>query len=258
MERRRQYRVSAEGGGHEIFLSGMAGEWKVPAELVNLTAGGAQLKVSVEHDFPAAVARSLTVWLCDRGSGIELPIEAKLVHRREEGENRVLGVSFLDLRTLGGLLHPMLGKIFNRRAALRVTPSRLQGRIGVTVVAPPSTNLPIEEAQLVDISTGGLAMDVPLSFEEGLAGQETVDVLFRLPAAGPALGAAARIVHRTLRNEGVVRYGVQFLHTEEETFKPTRDAILGYVIRRQREMAEENELMSGGGIPLGALSKAKR
>jgi c-di-GMP-binding flagellar brake protein YcgR len=257
MERRRQYRVSAEGG-HEIFLSGLAGEWKVPAELVNLTAGGAQLRVSVEHQFPAAVARSLTVWLCDRGSGIELPIEAKLVHRREEGANRVLGVSFLDLRTLGGLLHPMLGKIFNRRAALRVSPSRLEGRIGITVVAPPSTSLPQEEGLLIDLSTGGLAMDVPLTFEEGLAGQDTVDVHFRLPATPGPLSTAARIVHRTLRNDGVVRYGVQFLHTEEESFKSTRDAILGYVIRRQREMAEENELMGGGGIPLGALSKARR
>ena len=96
------------------------------------------------------------------------------------------------------------------------------------------------------------------AFEESLAGRETVECLFRLPAQSQASAASGRILHRTLRPDHTVRYGIQFQNTDDAVFRRTHDALLGYVIRRQREMAEEHELTSGTGIPLGALSRAKR
>ena len=257
MERRRHQRTARGAGEHEISIASVSGDWRVPAELVSLTSGGAQLKISAEHALPAAVSRSLMVWLCDKGSGISLPIEARLVHRREEAGQRVLGVNFLDQRTLGGLLHPLLGPIFNRRASLRVAPSKREGRVPVLLSAPPELGLPQEEGSLVDISTGGLAIDLSTRFEEGLSGHDSVGISCRLPATGERFSAPVRIVHRTLKGD-LIRCGCQFLETEAPSFKHVHEAVLGYVIRRQREMVEEHELMSGEGIPLGALSRAGR
>lgn len=237
-------------GAVQLLLSAMDGDWRVPAEPLDLTSRGARMKMSLDHPVPAAVGRSLTVWLVDKVTGLELPIEAKLVHRREEGGSRIVGVEFVDLRSVGGLLHPVLGRILNRRAAFRVTPAQ---PIPVTLVPPPDLNAPLEVGTLVDISTGGLAIDAPIAFEEKLGEYEDIECLFRLPGLQNTVCAASKILHRTLKGDETVRYGVQFLATDDPAFAQTRDAILGYVIRRQRDLAEEHELTFGTGIPIGAL-----
>lgn len=258
MERRRNVRAAKEHYEHQISVAGIDGDWRVPAELINLTSNGAQLRLALAHAFPAPVSKTLTIWLCDKDSGISLPIEARLTHRREEGSNRVIGVSFVDQRTLGSLLHPLLGPIFNRRASLRVSPSKREGALTVALNTPSQPTEHPEEGIIVDISTGGLAIDAPITFEDQLAGRDCLEASFQLPGREPLLTTSLRIVHRTLRAEGVVRYGGQFLDTNSSAFHDTHDAILSYVIRRQREMAEEHELMSGEGIPLGALSRGRR
>ncbi|MEQ1508573.1 MAG: PilZ domain-containing protein [Myxococcota bacterium] len=241
----------------EILLAAMDGTWRVPAELVDVAARGARVKVRLDQVVPAAVGKSLTVWLVDKTAGIELPIEAKLVHRREDPDGRVLGVEFIDLRTVGGLLHPVLGRALNRRAAFRVNPARSEGKVKVMLVAPPHLVVPMEAGTLVDVSTGGLAVDAPIAFEIGLEGTELFDVMFKLPQSDVTITASARIQHRTLLQDKVVRYGAQFLNTDDPAFRKNHDTILGYVIRRQREMAEEHELNHGVGIPIGALSRAR-
>ena len=148
--------------------------------------------------------------------------------------------------------------MFNRRASFRVVPSRSEAPLSVQLLAPPELHVPLQVGTMVDVSTGGMAVDVPLAFEEDLAGRETVECLFRLPGQGQPSTASGRIQHRTLRADGTVRYGIQFQNTDDSAFRPTHEALLGYVIRRQREMAEEHELTSGTGIPLGALSRARR
>lgn len=242
----------------EIFLSAMDGDWRVPADLGNISAGGAQVKVPVEEPLLASVGKTLTLWLIDHASGIELPIEARLVHRGEQGAIRVLGLEFVDLRTVGSLLHPVIGKMFNRRGAFRVVSSKAEGPLPITLLAPPDLNVPLQVGAMVDVSTGGMAVDVPLAFEDSLSGRETVECLFRLPAQPQSSAASGRILHRTLRADNTVRYGIQFQNTDDTAFRRTHDALLGYVIRRQREMAEEHELTHGTGIPLGALSRTRR
>lgn len=241
-------------GTVKIFLSAAVGDWWTPVEPMNLTARGAQFRQDPSHPTPAPVGGELTVWLCEESTGIELPITAKLVHRREEDDGRVLGVDFVDLRSVGGLLHPVLGRAMNRRAAFRVTPNPHHAPIHVTLGAPPELDLPLEIGTLIDISTGGLAIDVPPSFERALGSYDRLECLFQLPGVPESLAVTVQVVHRTLKADHI-RYGVRFAHAESPAFRHTHDAILGYVIRRQQQMAEEHELLHGTGIPAQALSR---
>jgi hypothetical protein len=248
MEQQRRTR----DGVVRIFLSATRGDWRGPVEPVDLTSRGARLRQDGAHPVPVPVGGDVTVWLCDGQTGVELPIAARLVSRREEGEERILGVDFVDLRSVGGLLHPVLGRVMNRRSAFRVTPSGDRPPILVTLASPPELDLPLEMGVLIDISTGGLAVDVPLAYEAGLGGFDRLECLFRLPGIDTSLSASARIVHRTLRGQQV-RYGVQFSAADSPTFEATHDRILDYVIRRQQQLAEEYELANGTGIPPEAL-----
>jgi hypothetical protein len=235
-----------------ILLSASQGDWRGPVAPLDLTSRGARLLQDAAETVPAPVGGDVTLWLCDGQTGVELPIAARLVSRRDEADSRILGVDFVDLRSVGGLLHPVLGRVMNRRTAFRVTPSADRTPILVTLAAPPELDLPLEVGVMIDISTGGLAIDVPLSFEAGLGGFDGLECLFRLPGVESSVSASARIVHRTLRGHRV-RYGVQFTAASSPTFVDTHDAILGYVIRRQRQMAEEYELANGTGVPAEAL-----
>jgi c-di-GMP-binding flagellar brake protein YcgR len=255
MERRRHHRVRMDDSTTaDIVLTGASSSWRVDAELVDLSAGGASVRVHSDHMLQLTVGGTLTVWVADAASGIELPIGAKMVHRREDANGRVLGLQFTDLRTVGALLQPLFGQKFNRRGAFRVVPGRHEGPVNVTLYAPPELRQPPSACALVDLSTGGMAVDVPVAFETGLQGHEQLQLVFRLPTGSASLIADGRVVHRTLRGE-LVRFGIQFQHTDEADFRPVHDAILAYVIKRQRESAEEFELNGGGGIPLGALGR---
>ncbi|MEZ4237806.1 MAG: PilZ domain-containing protein [Myxococcota bacterium] len=235
-----------------IWLSATDGDWRGQVAPLDLTSRGARLRQDPADPVPVPVGGEVTLWLCDGQTGVELPIAAQLVSRREEGDARILGVDFTDLRSVGGLLHPVLGRVMNRRTAFRVTPQADRPPIGVTLAAAPELDLPLEMGVLVDISTGGMAVDVPLAFEAGLGGYDRLETLFRLPGLDGSLSVSGRIVHRTLRGDRV-RYGVQFTMAESPTFQDTHDAILNYVIRRQQQMAEAYELEHGTGIPAQAL-----
>ena len=239
-------------GPVEILLSATRGDWRGTVAPLDLTSTGARLRQNATDPVPVPVGGEVTLWLCDGQTGVELPIAARLMSRREEGDVRVLGVDFVDMRSVGGLLHPVLARVMNRRTAFRVTPQADRPPVLVTLAAPPELDRPLEVATLVDISTGGLAIDVPQAFEAGLGGYDRLECLFRLPGVPDSLSASARIVHRTFRPP-VVRYGIQFSAADSPTFQATHDAILGYVIRRQQQMAEEYELANGTGIPAEAL-----
>lgn len=240
----------------EIGIAAVDGSWRLPAELIDLTGDGARLKV-VGEALPASVGGQIAVWVVDHSTGIELPIEARLSHRHREGDAHVLGVQFVDLRTVGGLLQPVLGRKFNRRTAFRVTPGRHEGEVAVTLEGPPDREPAFGVGRMVDVSVGGVGLDAPLEFERAMRGRDPVEVSFHLPTAPGELVLDGRIVHRTLR-AGIVRYGVMFTAAEDVDQRHAIEAIRAYVVRRQSELAEENELHNGGGIPLGALGPVAR
>jgi PilZ domain len=239
-----------------VVLTSMDGQWRIGAVLDDMRGDGCRLRASGDQAVTETIGTSVTLWLVEEESGIELPIESKLSRHTRDDRGHVLDLAFTDLRTVGGLLQPLLARRFNRRSAFRVKPGRYEGPYAVTLVAPADVEVPLTTGALVDVSTRGLAVDMPASFEAAMTGKERVEVLFRLPTSQGSLVANGRIAHRTVRGE-LVRYGVQFLNVETPEFQRTHDIILSYVIRRQREQAEEHELMHGGTIPLGALGKPR-
>lgn len=249
-------RVAAEEEPVQVLLTAMDGSWRMSAVLDDLRSDGCRLRAGADQVLTAEIGARVTLWLVEEESGIELPLESRVQSHKSDDRGQVVDLAFLDLRTVGGLLQPLVARRFNRRSAFRVKPGRYEGPFAVTLVAPPDVEAPLTTGTLVDVSTHGLAVDMPVAFEQAMTGRDRVEVLFRLPTSQGSLVANGRIAHRTVRGD-VVRYGLQFLNVEAPEFQRTHDTILAYVIRRQREMAEENELMNGGTIPLGALGKPK-
>lgn len=236
MDRRRQYRVPADDEDPlEVFVSQADGGRRTEAALVNLAVGGALVRVAAGSELRVPVGGVLMAWLVDRRSGIEVPMEARLVHRREEAAVRTLGLEFLDRKAAEGLLTPSLARMFNRRSAFRVRPDPHE-LIRVTLQGPALARLPLADAVLVDLSTGGLSTDVPVGFEAGMADHDEVECLFLPPGTQMPVSVPSRVRHRTLRGDRV-RYGVMFADPDAPAFQRTFDAILAYVLRRQREMA---------------------
>lgn len=250
-------RVQNEDDGPvRVLLTSMDATWRVAATLEDLRSEGCVLRVSGDQPVPVPIGASVTLWLVEEESGIQLPLESRTARHVRDEKGHVLELTFTDLRTVGGLLQPLVARRFNRRSAFRVKPGRYEGPFPVTLVPPPDVDVPLTTGTLIDVSTRGLAVDMPRAFEGIMAGRDRVEALFRLPTSQGSLVANGRIAHRTMRGE-VVRYGLQFLNVETPEFQRTHDTILAYVIRRQRELAEENELNNGGTIPLGALGKPK-
>ncbi len=157
------------------------------------------------------IGSELRVLLRDTETGPEANLVSRLVHRRDHDRAHTLGIQFLDLRAAE-----------------------------VTLEAPASTGLPLQQVRRIDVSTGGLAEDVPLGSEAKMAAQAELECLFLLPGDRMPVAVRGRIRHRTLDDAGV-RYGIQVTNLERPAFERAHDAILGYVLRRHRELGRDVE-----------------
>lgn len=237
MERRTQYRVGGDGFDDtvQVYLSATTdGRGRIEADLADLSVSGAQVRCIIEARVPTHVGGEMTLWVVDRPSRLEVALRGRVVHRREELSKRVFGLKFLDPRVAEGLLVPPLSRLFNKRAAFRVVP---EAPVEVTVVPPRETRVPIEVGLLVDLSSGGLGVDLAGSFEVAMTSHDRVEVLFRLPGLESPVALPGRVRHRSLRPDGTVRYGIMFNEPDTATYR-SFDAILGYVARRQKEMTD--------------------
>jgi c-di-GMP-binding flagellar brake protein YcgR len=241
-ERRQTYRVAGDQAEETVAVfvgASSDGRGRIEAELSDLSIKGAQVRIVNESKVPAPVGGELHLWLVDRITRVEAAVTARVVHRREEVGKRVIGLEFTDRHASERLLQAPLARLFNRRAAFRATPDPADGPVAVTVLAPREARLPLEVGALVDVSTGGLCVDVALAFERGMAAADLVEVVLRLPGTEVPVTTHGRIRHRSLRSDGRVRYGIEFARKEEPGFHRSYESIVQYVLRRQREMSSE-------------------
>ncbi|MCA9493816.1 MAG: PilZ domain-containing protein [Myxococcales bacterium] len=229
-----------EGDQVRAWLHLPGQRFRMEVELGDLTVHGCSVRLQNESPLHLGVGEELEIGLAHRQLVHEIKLRAMLTARREDIARRHLHLRFLDQDAANGLTHPELARLFNRRTALRVQPPS-DTPIAVKVFPPRESGAVFELAPLVDVSTGGLAIDVSIAFERGLRNQDQIEVLFRLPHSEQALSAVARVRHRCLRPDGRVRYGLMFLAVDTLAFRPTYEAILAYVVERQQQLTQEWE-----------------
>lgn len=214
--------------------------FRMEVELGDLDVSGCTVRLQNESPLHLGVGEELEISLVHRQLIHEIRLRARLSSRREDVARRHLSFKFLDQDAANGLTHPELARLFNRRGALRVRPGASEA-IAVKIFPRREGRGTFELAPLVDISTGGLAVDVTASFEQRLRNEDLVEVLFRLPTREQAVSGVGRIRHRCLRPDGRVRYGVMFQNPDDLAFRPTYEAILAYVVDRQQQLTREWE-----------------
>ena len=164
-----------------------------------------------------------------------LSVLGQVVHIGDDEKGQVYGFGFLDWMGLRSALPKQLTPIFNQRGEYRVEPDPDQP-IDVVV-----TGLDVYfevEAQLRDISSGGMSFRAPSLAECVLRTCRNVNVSFGLPGHPDQLSFVARICHRDLAG-GHINYGLFFVGSMTERFAEQQETLLHYVAARRREGLEQ-------------------
>jgi hypothetical protein len=193
---------------------------RVEAELVAWTPTLLTCALQKEVRLPAAVGDGLSVWLVLGSPRIEHELAGRLDRRVDERTRTLLTLSLTDPSELLELLRCPQVRAMDRRQAIR-TPATGP----ITLIADGG---PPEVARLVDVSTGGIAFDVSPTFEERMAGRDSLQCVFRLPSTHRPLAVDARVRHRVLTADGFVRYGVMFTDDDRGRARDAREAIAAW------------------------------
>ena len=159
-----------------------------------------------------------------------LVVSARVRHRADRDDFRHYGFQFIERQQLESRLSPELFRLFNRRASYRVKPSP-GSPVQVTLQGPAGVQA---TGELVDISAAGMGLRVPLEVEATLTATTHIIVSFSLPDCPHPLSLEAIIRDRHLA--GVeIHYGIEFDLEQSKQAKRQEDAIMNFVMKRQRE-----------------------
>ncbi len=195
----------------------------------NMTVHGAHVHISAEEAPALRVGGRAELLITDAPSGTSVVIPAVADVRDDRGQIRSYRVRFTDADAVAGLLHPGLVGIFDRREAFRARPAANKP-LDIIVEPPEGCSVPPLLTDVVDLSTTGIAVDVPVEFESEMILFDHVNVTFKL--AGHELVIRGFIRHRSWKESDRVRYGVEFDVTSEK-FEFSQECISTWVLTRQ-------------------------
>jgi hypothetical protein len=246
MERRAYYRVTSEEvTGVQARVRTSKGAI-IDGEPTNVSVDGAALRFAVPGldrsggpVFEVGEEVELQFALPTRDAPVLL--KATVIHRTEAEGSRQYGFQFAGRTDLDSQLAPALYWLFNRRTSQRVKPT-LDSPIAVTlhVAASGST----VDARLLDISTGGMGLRVPLAAESALAAADRVSVFLSLPTHEPRLDLVVKIRNRCLMGPEV-RYGVEYDLEQTQDVQRQLGVISAFVMECQRAVSHQRETTPG-------------
>lgn len=217
----------------------------VACTLDAIHAEGASVDLPTTLAPPIGVSRPSELWISDTETGTSVVVPAVTSQRKDsEGTTRFF-LQFIDPGAVKALLHRDLLRLFDRRQAFRAVPPNGQV-IEVTVEPPPEAEVPPVRTILVDVSTTGLAFDVPVGFESEMILFDTLTLHFLLPGCTWPNVVVADIRNRSWKNPTRVRYGVEFDPHRTIRWDLQAEQITGYVVERQREMTGEGPVDRDG------------
>lgn len=230
--RRAHYRKRISGPHRLEARLHVPGWDPLPVELLDLSAGGAGIRMSLAQDRNVKVGDriELSIGAMMRD---EILTNARVATIAPDGPSLVrYGLEFLDPPALSDQLDGLYARYFNRRRHVRVRPS-LDERI------PAVLRLTDDQiqTQVHDLSESGLSVVVGRETAAKLEQIEWLDVSFRLPKSADTIELRIGVRHRTHMNDQV-RLGFEFDLTSSSASTSSIPAIRSYVAARETELAK--------------------
>lgn len=210
------------------------GQPPVSCTLESITSEGATVSTPADKAPPIGVAQPAELWISDTPTqtSVVVPSVASSRHSADGVCRYVL--QFTDAGAVEALLHRDLVHLFDRRQAFRAAPANGQ-TIEVTVEPPPEAEVPPVRSTLVDVSTTGLAFDVPVGFETEMILFDYLTLHFSLPGSTWPNVMVAEIRNRAWTDPTRVRYGVEFCKDRTIQYDLQAQKITEYVLNRQKD-----------------------
>lgn len=230
MSRRKYYRASEGLEGLRIVVE--AGPRMVETTILNASAGGAALRAPIEFVAQIAKGQSLNLRFVIRKNESQfIRFAMPAVARHIDADDGFLGVEFKDSARLEENLPSHLFRLFNRRRSFRVRADTNQPiDVSLTREADGFTLATV----LHDICADGIG--ARCSGPEGMkfATDDRVTTEFSLPVTRHPLKFVCSVRAVSERKEGYV-VGLAFLE-ESERFSRNQNAVIDFVMQRQREL----------------------
>ncbi|NCG18743.1 MAG: hypothetical protein GWP91_07000 [Rhodobacterales bacterium] len=222
-----------------LLLATPGGE-PVACKLEEITPESVQVSLSSSTAPAIGMSRPAELWISDSPSGTSVVVPAVACNRNEANDKCVYTLQFVDPGAVDALLHRDLVRLFDRRQAFRAVP-REGNIIDVTVEPPEDANLEPLRTTIVDVSTTGLAFDVPVEFEAEMIVFDHLTVHFLLPGSTWPNVFVCLIRNRSWKNPNFVRYGIEFEEARTIQFKTQKDHVIEYVLKRRVETSNAGE-----------------
>ncbi len=237
--RRQSYRTET-GGDIQVWIRSQ-GAPDLAVDVLDLSAGGAGLLRGRPDGRRLTRGEPIQLVLTCRHLRDPLIIAGQVVHVRADDDPMMqrLGIAFDEWDERRETLVPRIRAVFNKRRAVRVEP-RPGERIGVQLKSVAGFRT--YEGELVNLSTGGLAVRMPASAGERIEDNAQVEVRFRIPGEKSAYRVECTLRHRFPWTEDggrTVYMGLQ-LPAKEQVDPSFLRQISSYVMDRQREIARHN------------------
>ena len=242
----------AEFGGHlnvELMLP-RGGE--VPVEIVHLNEEGAGQLRGPFHGDEIEVGACCALRLSAHHLAQPIDLTAQVVHLRLDTCTGMLSATILveNWEDQRPVILPQLRAAFNRRSEVRVVPpDESPMRVQLAIAG----SLRTVEAQVLDLSSAGMALRTTATFAQRLGPLSPVRVQVRLPNTTQAHTLDLMVRHVQLHNDpgkNCASLGLEAPFASALSPAWTRD-VRRYIMERQREIARkvaESRLRGRGGV----------
>ena len=234
MDNRAHYRIDLAGLEDAQVSVKTAQGVSVLGQILDLSIGGLGLRFSLDIPLPGCpditVGEEVELSFASDRFKRPLAVSARVVHRLDEESSRRYGLQFSDRQQLEDELATELFRLFNRRKTYRVEPDP---DVPIEVTLEHCQAGVQVQAQVKDISVGGLGVRVPADVKATLGTSDRVKVAISLPGHQDPVILIGNICHRREAGEEI-HYGIEFDLEQSEDPKRQQNAITDYVMKRQR------------------------
>ena len=202
------------------------------AELLRVDEKGAEIRFEAGSAPALCLTTAVELRFSDGESGTRIGVRARVRTRKEAGSGRRYGLAFLDQRAVREQILPYLHGEGQQRAAVRVRPP---ASAPIQVVLETTTGKGRLTGRVVDLSEGGLSIQVRPEDEDPFADTTRATASFRVPGA-PATAVRLAVDNCERRLVGTVaQFALRFVPECSPGYQEHREAILEYVADRRRD-----------------------
>ena len=231
-EQRQTYRRSP-GKNHALgVVMHSAGADPFLGELVDVSAGGAGIRFSGDHDPRLLEGDTAVLAFSSLVHSGEVRVDVKVVRVQGEEEDQFhYGFEFMSSEQLFGQLDSFYFNYFNRRRNLRVRPA-LDRKLPLQIYWEGGNT----DVLANDLSIAGLGFVLSPLKAERVPEVKLLVLEFKIPKTETVIESLARIRHRTKLSSGLL-LGVELVPEDRELFERTLPDLDEYCKRRERAMA---------------------